>query len=193
MKAINLFKNGKKIRLPYQTKSLRETSCDTSNGIHMIDSELQVISLDDLARMHAKRFRFAGPLASNDAFYISRGQDYYFIEFKNGSKGGYKPDIETALRKKMEGSIQICDDFGVMPASFPPQNLDYILVYNKQKYVDGQDRIYGGIRARAGECQFQKFNIGSFVGIFCKSAFSYTVEQFTDMFVRPMEQAESLP
>lgn len=186
MKAIALYKNGKKLKLPYQTKSLQETSRDHDHSVYMVNSALPVICLDDLSRLHARRFRLGGPLSSNDAFYISKGRDYFFIEFKNGS-------IEDdSLHKKMKGSISICNDFGIMPASFIPENVNYILVYKKQKYEEGQEHIYEGFRARAGEYPFQKYNIGTFVGLFCKSAISYTVEQFTDMFVRPMEQAEAL-
>lgn len=108
-------------------KSLKEISFDKTNKQYMTQSEFKAVDFDCV-----KDAYYSG-LRSNDALIITdslRG-NFLFIEFKNGI-------IESKLEKekirsKIGESLLILNDIIQENLTFDKQNINFILVYNKNK------------------------------------------------------------
>lgn len=114
-------------KLTTYQKSLKEISFDRANKQYMTQSEFKAIDFDCV-----KDFYYSG-LRSNDALVItdfSKG-NFLFIEFKNGN---IKSELEKEkIRSKIGESLLILNDILQENLTFDKQNINFILVYNKDK------------------------------------------------------------
>lgn len=110
-------------------KELRDVSTN-DQGVTMIDSDLVVISYDDVAKEHARYRGYPPALSSNDALFFDPKGHCTFIEFKNGA---FKA---KDLHEKSRESILIALDFKLAKSLHDIQTHGtYILVYNPEKVL----------------------------------------------------------
>lgn len=190
--------------------SLKEASYDKENKIYMVDSELEVCNFDNIKEWYVQNVvPFANPNPkSNDALYFAENE-CYFIEFKNGKIDN---SINFELNKKIYDSLFIlfdlkyldCHGENVDSISYTRENMNYILVYNEERYIKAgdtvqtregrkrqnveltesqhRDKLFGTIRQLANE-DFIKFGLDQFKNYLFKNVYTYTVKEFQEKFI----------
>lgn len=166
--------------------TLREASKDDTRALSMCESALEVIHFDKIPKEYCRTLNCSGIPKSNDALYISREDNWYFIEFKNGA-------VEKAdVYRKIYDSIIMLIELKIIPDfQFVREHIRYILVYNPKKYSDmpGRDTIHSYVYERA-ESERELFEIQKFKAFLLKETHTYTPGLFRDNFVLPMERQE---
>lgn len=189
-------------------RTLEETSCDETYP--MTTSQLQVCSFDKVKEWYVQnKIPYANPNPkSNDALYFSK-EECFFIEFKNGKIDNA---VNFEINKKIYDSLFILFDLKyrdkkgkcVDSISYTRENMNYILVYNKEKYAEAgptrqtnegikrqkiekresqhRDILYKTIRKLAKE-EFILFGLDQFKNYLFKNVYTYTVEEFEQNFV----------
>lgn len=190
--------------------SLKDTSYDKENRKYMVDSQLQVCSFDKVKDWYVgEKIPFANPTPkSNDALFFGN-EESYFIEFKNGKIDN---SVNYELNKKIYDSLFILFDLNytdksgklVDSISYTRSNMNYILVYNEERYSKEQltwqtragferqekarkesqhrDKLYKRIRNLAGE-ELIKFGLDQFKNYLFKNVYTYTVKEFEEKFL----------
>ena len=105
--------------------TLKETSCDNRNkktSNYMTKSTLPAVNFDEVKSEYIGNLRLTDTPKSNDALFFDKKEVPFFIEFKNG-----KIDI----KKKIYDSVLIFTDIVDVGITELRQNMEYILVYNK--------------------------------------------------------------
>ena len=120
--------------------TLEETSYDKINSQYMTHSNFEVVHFDKVKEKYI--FKKTGipskNLRSNDALVIlndGKEPKFIFIEFKNGNLDKiYHEEFEhEKIRSKINESLWILNDILDETLSFDKNNINYILVYNKEK------------------------------------------------------------
>lgn len=120
--------------------TLEETSYDKVNSQYMTHSNFEVVHFDKVKEKYI--FKKTGipskNLRSNDALVIlndGKEPKFIFIEFKNGNLDKiYHEEFEhEKIRSKINESLWILNDILDETLSFDKNNINYILVYNKEK------------------------------------------------------------
>lgn len=128
---------------------------------------------------------------SNDALYIDVKGQWYFIEFKNGSINSGE------IYKKLFDSIVMLLDEKIIPdIQFVRDNINYILVYNSNKYgkianSPARESIYRYTFERAEE-EEKLFDIDKFEQYLFRETHTYTPSLFKKEFVLPKEREEGI-
>lgn len=128
---------------------------------------------------------------SNDALYIDVKGQWYFIEFKNGSINSGE------IYKKLFDSIVMLLDEKIIPdIQFVRDNINYILVYNSNKYgkvanYPARESIYRYTFERAEE-EEKLFDIDKFEQYLFKATHTYTPSLFEKNFILPKEHEEGI-
>ncbi len=176
-------------RLKTQLCTLKKASWDNSNGINMCESEIIAIDFDKIPKQYSRGRGWRGVPKSNDALYVDKKGEWYFIEFKNG-------DIKKAdIYRKLYDSIIMLLDWGVIPdLEYVRKNVNYILVYNsKQDGViqesSSRDQTFDFVRRLALE-EKKLFDVHNFEKYLFKEAHTYSKELFQEKFVLVMENEE---
>lgn len=169
--------------------TLKKASKDTSNGQFMCESQLPVMNFDKMSEIYKQERRGPTCPKTNDALYITKNGEWYFIEFKNGR-------VKTAdIHDKIYDSVIMLVDLKIIPDfEFARQNFHYILVYNDEKNQglsksQSRDEFRDYMERRAQE-EIRYWDVDLFERYLYKSTHTYTKEKFYDLFVLPMEQAE---
>lgn len=111
--------------------TLKETSKNDANKkniLYMVESEFPVIDFDKVKERYVSNLNLMDTPKSNDAL-LEFNEKLYFIEFKDGN---IKSEIYGVRRKIYESLLIFCDIVG-KNISFTRKNINYILVYNKEK------------------------------------------------------------
>lgn len=108
--------------------TLKKTSYNDAAHCHMTESLLSVVDFDDVKNEYIRIHPCFPIPSSNDALAIIDGK-LYFIEFKDGNM---QSEIHDVKRKIFESLLIFCDIINDT-ISFTRQQVNYILVYNKQK------------------------------------------------------------
>lgn len=207
-------------KLPKELKecksTLKELSYDDKNKIYMIESNIEAIDFDKVKEIYvSNNLKNVNPNPkSNDALHFSEDGIWTFIEFKNGVINN---SVNFEINKKIYDSLSILFDINFDNSeiefknniSFTRKNMNYILVYNEQKYNEksktGQTK--DGIR-RQKEClQFSRsrdtlkrsllnlagknfilFGLDQFKGYFFNEVNTYTKDEFEENFIRKYEK-----
>lgn len=166
--------------------TLKRASKDDDGGCFMCESILQVIFFDKIPKEYCRRLHCRVLPKSNDALYISQGDNWYFIEFKNGT-------VEKAdVYRKIYDSIIMLIELKIIPDfKFVREHIHYILVYNPEKYSDmpARDKIHSYMYERA-ESERKLFGIEKLKTFLLKETHTYTPGLFEENFVIPMEREE---
>lgn len=111
-------------------KTLKETSSDDSdkyNIKYMTESDLNVISFDDVIKKYMKDKHFNSFIFSNDALYITENGTWIFIEFKNG-----KIHKDEIYRKIYDSIIMLIEKNIITSFDKVRKDFEDILVYNSE-------------------------------------------------------------
>jgi len=168
--------------------TLKKASKDKNNGIFMTESKIQVVDFDKVPDKYSKVKKISSIPKSNDALYI-KGNRWYFIEFKNGSID--KADI---YRKIYDSLIMLVEMEIIENFEFSRENINYILVYNSDKYGKAQksearEEINNYIEKLAKD-EEKLFEVWKFEGYLFKATHTYTKELFQERFVSLVEKGE---
>lgn len=203
-------------KLPRELKNscdiLKNTSYDHKNDIYMTDSEIQVFDFDKVKDSYIKNnLNNVNPNPkSNDALYVTNEGKWIFIEFKNGEIDNL---VNFEINKKIYDSIAILFDLMVdknevdfkSSISFSRRNIDYMLVYNVDKYDEKKQTSLTkqGISRQNSRLQNSKsrdllkksvmklskqnfilFGLDQFKGYFFENVFTYSIDEFEENFVK---------
>jgi hypothetical protein len=158
-------------------KSFRVISLDTTNGEHLCHSQRTVYCYDDIIKKV-----FAGrelPMSPDGLFLDSLTHNIIFIEFKNGR---LRQENKIELRfKGVEGIYSllkwILKDFSLLPE----EQVDYIVVYNRDKISDyptpDRDNIVNYIGKLAQERQI-KFGLSRLKGTYFNDVITMNQDEF---------------
>lgn len=165
--------------------TLKKTSQDETNSIYMTESCIKVINFDKIPKRYSKGKGWIGVPKSNDALYISNDK-WYFIEFKNGS-------IDRAeIYRKLYDSLIMLIDMGIVESlDYSRNNINYILVYNSDKYSkvqksESRDKNFAYFLELA-EQEERLFDVDKFEGYLFNETHTYSKELFEKNFVACME------
>lgn len=171
-----------------RTTTLKTVSKDKSNGIFMTESKIRVVNFDKLPKVYARGKGWPFMPKSNDALYVDDDQ-WFFIEFKNGEVE--KDDI---YRKLYDSLIMLIELDVISGFQFSRSNINYILVYNSQKYPrcqESKSRKAGfDYIMNLAKMEERLFGMELFEGYLFKKVHTYTKELFESEFVAVMESKE---
>jgi hypothetical protein len=163
--------------------TLKKTSTDETNRQIMCDSEVKIINFDKIPNEYArgKGMRFVPK--SNDALYIDEDNKWSFIEFKNGTVN--KAEV---YRKIYDSLIMMMEMKLISDLEFARTNIEYILVYNQDKYPkvqksEARDVNYSYLLGLAKQEEIL-FEMEKFEGYLFQRVHTYTKELFQEKFVR---------
>ena len=118
--------------------TLKETSIDYHDKEHisyMTNSSRSAVNFEGVKSEYIKHLNLSENPKSNDALFISDGNDLVFVAFKNGFMDSAK---KFAVRKKIYDSVIILTDILNMGISNLKDHMQYILVYNET--VNAEER-----------------------------------------------------
>lgn len=104
---------------------------------------------------------------------------------------------KDSLYRKIYDSLIILIELGVVPNfQYVRDNFNYILVYNSEKYPkiqksEGRSENYDYILNLA-KTEKRLFEIDKFEGYLFKKTHTYNKIEFSEKFIKPMEQQEKL-
>ncbi len=184
--------------LKYNTSTLKQTSKDHNNKEYMTECEsIKVIDFDGFGTKYfgKKMKKLNIKLKTNDALFLKENGKYTFIEFKNINfqiDRNNRINIEKLkeLEEKILGSIFILLDITKMNFNEIIENVDYILVYNKEKnssFVDIGNLIYNQSKDNQNDGTID-FGLEKFKGYCFKDIHTYSKEEFEKKFVRKYEK-----
>lgn len=108
--------------------TLKETSFDKEKNIYMTDMEYEAVNFDKVKSKYIENIHPGHVPLSNDALIVINGE-LFFVEFKNGNMRNSIRDV----RRKNYDSLLILLDYLGRTISYSRENINYILVYNKQE------------------------------------------------------------
>lgn len=97
---------------------------------YMTESTLEVINFDKVKTDYVKDMNLCSIPKSCDALFIYSENEWYLIEFKNGTIDDLK---NYEVKIKIYESLLILLDLINQSISFSRQHINFILVYNEQK------------------------------------------------------------
>lgn len=173
------------------TTTLKKSSWDKQKREYMCESKMEVINFDKIPKVYNRGKGWGILPKSNDALYIDAKGQWYFIEFKNGSINSGE------IYKKLFDSIVMLLDEKIIPdIQFVRDNINYILVYNSNKYgkmanSPARESIYRYTFERAEE-EEKLFDIDKFEQYLFKATHTYTPSLFKKNFILPKEREEGI-
>lgn len=173
------------------TTTLKKSSWDKQKREYMCESKMKVINFDKIPKIYNRGKGGSILSKSNDALYIDAKGQWYFIEFKNGSINSGE------IYKKLFDSIVMLLDEKIIPdIQFVRDNINYILVYNSNKYgkmanSPARESIYRYTFERAEE-EEKLFDIDKFEQYLFKATHTYTPSLFKKEFILPKEREEGI-
>ena len=183
---IQIFNNNK--------ATLKETSKDNHDGVDtfMTTSTLDAVDFDAVKDEYIKEMNLVEAPKSNDALFIGRNGEFYFIEFKNGVM---KDKKIYDIRLKIFDSLLIFSDIVGEGISFTRKSLSYILVYNEKKNSSNGETNSNTQISHSRELiakyfieskakkKYIRFNLERFEKLYFKNVFTYTEEEFENRFI----------
>ena len=158
----------------------------------MTESQYLVVSFDSVKNEYIRDLKVYQSPTSNDAL-LSYGEGrLIFIEFKNGNMHTNK---QHDVRKKIFDSLLIFTDIAKVGISYTRSHMDYILVYNENKYSDSEmdeNSTVGDSKSRdqigkrlmaLGNDTYIKFGLEMFKNYCFKDVYTYTECEFEKNFV----------
>ncbi len=168
--------------------TLKRTSKDETNAAFMTESLIRVVHFDKIPQVYAKGKGWRAVPKSNDALYID-GNKWSFIEFKNGTIK--RDDI---YRKIYDSLIMLIELGEITGFQFSRENIDYILVYNSEKFPkcqesESREKGFSYILNLAKK-EEKLFELDLLEGYLLHEVHTYTKEVFQERFVSVMEKKE---
>lgn len=192
--------------------TLKNASHDVSSGNYMSQSEQEVFDFDAIKGQYVKRCipQVKPQPASNDALWLDTNH-LIFIEFKNGRIDGV---LNQEIIRKIYDSILIfmdaeldiswCRADYLLNISYTRQNMDYILVYNEEKFDQNnltrqtkngwqrqdclqnspnRNAMYRTLR-KLGRQELIHFGLDRFQGYLFRAVYTLNRQEFEDYVIR---------
>ncbi len=175
------------------TCALKESSKDSEHQTFMSNSLLTAVHFDEVPKKYAKKVKITRVPKSNDALYITKENQWIFIEFKNGEVK------KEEIYRKIYDSLIMLEESGVADWDFFRNHAAYILVYNENVYCEknvrlqkskNRDDLYRHIRNRANTVR-NLYEIRKLERFLFKNAWTYNEEQFAEYFEKRYETEEA--
>lgn len=171
--------------------SVKRASMDDSKKSFMCESSMKVINFDKIPNEYSRGKGWLAVPHSNDALYISVDNQWYFIEFKNGTI-----DKSDVFRKIYDSLIMLIELDIIPDFDYARKNINYMLVYNSDKYPQtppskNREATYSYV-FRLAQTEEKLFDIGKFDAYLFNETHTYTKEEFYTNFILPMEQSEKM-
>jgi hypothetical protein len=174
------------------TDSLKKVSEDTNEQFddkYMTMCEQAVVNFDKFKNEFIREMGLDTPPKSCDALYMTRQNEFYMIEFKNGIIEALK-NYEIKV-KIYESLLILCEKFSGT-IEFMRDNLSFILVYN-ENVTHGQyqynnigqtslEKIKKSLFDFAGE-RYIRFGLHHFKKLYFKEVYTYSKAEFDSEFV----------
>lgn len=170
--------------------SMKTASYDDKNKMFLSQSRIKVIHFDNIPNEYSKRKHLSMTPKSNDALYIS-GDDWYFIEFKNGQVK--KEDI---FRKIYDSLIMLIELKIIPDLDFSRSNICYILVChtndqgNAVQSSASRAKIANGVRCNAHQYKML-YDTHKFKEYLFHEVRTCDPDEFQRYFIDVMERAEN--
>lgn len=181
--------------------TLKMTSFDDSNQVYMTESEIPVYNFDAIKEWY-KRFRMSKTsetlsLKSNDALFVNKEGQAYFIEFKNGNLDS--GERKQALRQKLYDSFIILADKDTCtrevipsfesPLEYTRDHMGCIVVYNEaaNPVINKRKKTREHVETKAG---MARFGLARFQGFIYRNVYTVTEKEFQTKFVNKWENKE---
>ena len=171
--------------------TLKKSSWDKQKREYMCESKMKVINFDKIPKAYNRGKGWSILPKSNDALYIDVKGQWYFIEFKNGSINSGE-----IYEKLFDSIVMLLDEKIIPDIQFVRDNINYILVYNSNKYgkvanYPARESIYRYTFERAEE-EEKLFDIDKFEQYLFKATHTYTPSLFEKNFILPKEHEEGI-
>ena len=144
---------------------------------YMSNSMIKAVNFDAFCKKYCSKLGKSS-LCSNDALFVSKKNDFTFIEFKNGS-------IESEnIRNKINESLHIFNDTINENLKYDREHVDYILVYNPLKIFEPKDKKsnsldkFQTILSKKAESPIIKFGVQNFENLYFRKILTLTTEEF---------------
>ncbi len=181
-KDIEIFKNN--------ISTFKETSHDTDGQCpgYMTESEIKVINFDKVKEDYVRGMKLSKMPCSNDALYIDKDKNIFFVEFKNGQ---IKNKIYNVYNKIYD-SLLMFNDIVNENISFCRQNVYFMLVYNEEKnsglegnkkQEDSSKAVISKLIHNKANKKFVRFGLKQFEKLYFKEVFTYTESEFEEKFL----------
>lgn len=158
--------------------TLKETSLDSSAGVYMTESEMEVIGFDYVKTAYANSFSMSEEYAASVDAIIERDSAIeYFVEFKNGK---VEPKTKRNIKDKAKDSLLIVSDLCGITVSNTRNSAIFILVYNEEKNRQGHQ--CGGIQKHVmelGNEELIRFDLEK-LKLYFKEVHTYNENEFEE-------------
>lgn len=182
-KDIEIFKNN--------ISTFKETSHDTDGQCpgYMTGSEIKVINFDKVKEDYVRGMKLSKMPCSNDALYIDKDKNIFFVEFKNGQ---IKNNKIYNIYNKIYDSLLMFNDIVNENISFCRQNVYFMLVYNEEKnsglegnkkQEDSSKAVISKLIHNKANKKFVRFGLKQFEKLYFKEVFTYTESEFEEKFL----------
>lgn len=192
---------------------LKYLSFDNDNSQYMTESLKTAINFDKVAKKYSKQNNLNYIPNSNDALYIDKDNNYYFIEFKNGDlidKSKNVTDKCINQSKKEELKLKIYDSLFILSdiersrgikyipniVNFSKNKIKYILVYNFSK--NGKMEYHNNVINNSEKELYKNFEMNSerlglkkFEKFILKEIYIYDENEFETKFINGIIANES--
>ena len=169
--------------------TLKNTSKDKnkhSDDKYMTMCETMVVNFDIFKNEFVKNLKLQTPPRSCDALYMTKNNELFMIEFKNGIIQALK---NYKIKTKIYESLLILCEKIFQTIEYTRNNLSFILVYNEnvkhgqEQYEDtGKYKIIKHLNDKADE-QIIRFGLTHFKKLYFKEVYTYTKAEFESEFV----------
>ncbi len=158
--------------------TLKKLSWDNSNNSFMTDSTHEAVDFDKVKTKYTNNLDLSEENAKSvDALTVIANEDV-FIEFKNGNMKNEKKSVESKIRD----SLLILGDIVGCNISQTRETMNFILVYNKEKNPDREQRNSRNLISEhiMGKADMEKIRFGleKFQSLYFKEVHTYDEMQF---------------
>lgn len=178
----------------FQNKdTLKEISADTSDPeatTYMTESDRMAIAFDEVKREYLRALNQSDNLLESLDALLQHDGGIAFIEFKNGAS---KTEIKQSVSGKVPDSLLIFCDVVSESISFTRQNVDLIVVYNKEKISrSSREKIRKYVTDKSHN-PLKRFGIAKYIGVYFRDAATYSMEEFDRFFGQRMDDGKDGP
>jgi MoaA/NifB/PqqE/SkfB family radical SAM enzyme len=172
--------------LKYTSKDSDEEANPKGRGVFMTPSQERVVNFDTFKKSIAAKFALKDSPKSCDALYMPAENEWFLIEFKNGSIDREKV---FQIRRKIFESLLLLTEKLDKTICFTRENLSFILVYNE---TIPRIEIGKSLSNLAGNSQFFPFGLDSFKKLYFKEVYVWNKKEFDSNFVEKYCKSASL-
>lgn len=156
-----------------ELKEVSEDDSDKTNIQYMTESSLEVIDFDEVKKQYHSNLKLVHDSPKSFDCFTLFNENQVFIEFKNGIIEDKEKRRE--IKEKSYCSLLMFCDITDKTLSYMRKNIDFILVYNKEK--NSKEFIKQHYASKAGQ-ELILFSLQGLKTLYFKNVHTYTQDQF---------------